>query len=45
MVKPGFNPISIPCQKGQDVKRGLLAKLLAVAGVTEHEYLAAFNRK
>ena len=45
MAKDGFNPLSIPCHKGCDVKRALLAKLLVIAKVTEEEYLVAFHGK
>ena len=45
MVKDGFNPLSIPCHKGRDVKRALLAKLLEIAKISEQDYLAAFRGK
>lgn len=41
--KPGMHSLSIPCHKGKDVKRALLAKQLQLAGVTEDEYLAVFK--
>lgn len=45
MSKRGvFATLSIPNHKGQDVKRALLAKLLQAAGISEDDYLAAFNR-
>jgi len=35
--------ISIPCHRGKDVKRRLLADQLILAGISIDEYLAAFK--
>lgn len=37
--------LSIPNHQGKDVKRGLIGKQLANAGITEDEYIEAFGKQ
>lgn len=39
------NLLSIPCHAGRDVKRGLLAGLIAAAGMTQDEYCDYFYKR
>jgi predicted RNA binding protein YcfA (HicA-like mRNA interferase family) len=46
MTKDGHpEPLSIPCHKDKDVKRGLLEDLVQLAGMTIEEYCACFKGK
>lgn len=35
--------LSIPCRRGQDLRRGTLGSLIRAAGLTVDDYLRAFN--
>lgn len=44
LAKEHYPPIlSIPVHKGKPVKRGLLSKLIEIAGLTEEEFLSYYT--